>query len=112
MANEEIVKTATKTDIVATATAAIEKLPRYWMRGANGKRSASLTLAVVAFVICTIWVAASMFEQIGPVKIRVFDPAVAGVYLIPILGLYWGRRKTESDSKVSTAAIDAAKAGE
>ena len=78
-----------------------EKLSRLWIIGSDGKPSMSATFATVAFVTTTLVYVASIFEKIGPVTIRPFDPAVCATYLTPVLALYFGRRATEA--KVNAA---------
>ncbi len=66
--------------------------PRFWITSSKGKRSASLTLAVIAFTITTIWLGLS----IGGLAYMPFDSTAALAYLVPCLGLYFGRRHSES----------------
>lgn len=72
------------------------KPSRMWVIGTNGKPSMSATFATVAFVTTTLVYVASVFEKLGPLTIRPFDPAVCAAYLTPILALYFGRRQTEA----------------
>jgi len=81
------------------AQLALEKAPWLWIRDEKGKKSASLTLAVVAFTICSFWIGLSIIEQIGDIKIRAFDSVAAVAYMSPCLALYWGRRKTKADDE-------------
>lgn len=69
---------------------------RVWIRDTRGQPSASLTLAVVAFVVVTLAYACGMISQVGTVVFRPFDPTIVGAYLVPILTLYFGRRLVES----------------
>lgn len=70
-----------------------------WIKGSDGNASVTTTFAFVAFWVTTIIYVLSVFEKIGPVTFRAFDPAACAAYLIPILGAYWGRRHTESQEK-------------
>jgi len=69
---------------------------RVWIRGTDGKPSMSATFATISFVTTTLMYVASMFEKIGPMSIRPFDPAVCAAYLMPTLMLYFGRRATDA----------------
>lgn len=72
------------------------KVSRLWIIGSDGKPSMSATFATVAFMTTTVIYIASIFEKIGPLSVRPFDPAVCATYLTPVLALYFGRRATES----------------
>lgn len=67
-----------------------------WVRGPNGKPSISATFATVSFFTTTFVYVISIFEKIGPYAIRPFDAAACGIYLVPIMSLYFGRRWTDS----------------
>ena len=69
---------------------------RAWIRDTRGRPSASLTFAVVAFLVVTLSYLCGMLVHVGPVEFRSFDPAASSAYLVPILTLYFGRRFTES----------------
>ena len=74
-----------------------QKVPfTFWVRGANGKPSISATFATVSFFTTTAVYIVSIFEKIGPYAIRPFDAAACGIYLVPIMSLYFGRRWTDS----------------
>ena len=68
----------------------------FWIRATDGKPSMSATFATISFVTTTLIYVASVFEKIGPVSIRPFDPAVCAAYLMPTLMLYFGRRATDA----------------
>lgn len=72
------------------------KVSRLWINGSDGKPSMSATFATVAFMTTTLIYIASIFEKIGPLSVRPFDPAVCATYLTPVLALYFGRRATEA----------------
>ena len=69
---------------------------RFWINDTNGNPSMSATFATISFFVTTGIYILSMFEKIGPVTIRSFDAGAASSYLIPSLGLYFGRRWTDS----------------
>lgn len=69
---------------------------RLWINDTNGNPSMSATFATISFFVTTVIYVLSMFEKIGPVTIRSFDAGAASSYLIPSLGLYFGRRWTDS----------------
>lgn len=71
---------------------------RLWIISADGKPTISGTFATVAFVTTTLVYIASIFEKIGPVTIRNFDPTACAAYLTPVLALYFGRRRDDSKS--------------
>ena len=80
-----------------------EKVSRLWIIGSDGKPSMSATFATVAFVTTTLVYIASIFEKIGPLTVRQFDPTVCATYLTPVLALYFGRRATEAKASQSTS---------
>lgn len=61
-----------------------------------GERSASLTLAVIAFVAVTGWLVAWLVCTPLGLLVPPFDASAALQYLTPILALYFGRRHTDS----------------
>lgn len=69
---------------------------RFWINDTNGNPSMSATFATISFFVTTAIYVLSMFEKIGPATIRSFDAGAASSYLIPSLGLYFGRRWTDS----------------
>lgn len=62
-----------------------------------GQKSVSVTFAWIAFIVTTIAYIMGMFESIGPVTFRPFDTSACAAFLIPVLGLYFGRRWTEKN---------------
>ena len=70
-----------------------------WLTNSAGKPSMTATFASIACLASTGAYVAAIFEKIGNVTIRPFDSAACSSYLIPILGLYFGRRFT--DAKLS-----------
>lgn len=83
-----------------------DKKPWYILRDASGTPSLSATLVLVAFAVTVLAYFLSLFEQVGPVKIRPFDAAACGVFLGPILLNYWGRKSTEVKAATERHAID------
>lgn len=73
-------------------------MSKFWIIGSDGKPSMSATFAAASFVVTTLIYIASAFEKVGPVTIRPFDAAACSSYLIPCLGLYFGRRWTDASS--------------
>ncbi len=67
-----------------------------WLKDSNGNASATVTFATIAFWVTTLAYLMSIVEKIGPLEVRPFDVAACGSYLIPILGLYFGRRWTDA----------------
>ena len=72
---------------------------RIFLKNNKGVPSVSLTMTVIAFTITTIIFLASSIESIGTFKFRAFDAASTSAYLIPILGLYFGRKATHREEK-------------
>jgi len=73
----------------------------YWVKDAKGRASVSTTLVLIAFIATTVAYILSIVSKIGPVEIRAFDVGAAGVYLSPLLLLYFGRRATEAKTESS-----------
>jgi hypothetical protein len=70
----------------------------HWIKNTKGEPSASLTLVIVAFTVVMLWMVASIF--ITPwVAIMPFNASEAMLVLTPLLGLYWGRRRTDVDER-------------
>ena len=67
-----------------------------WVQNSSGQKSASLTFALVGFVVVTFWLLLSIFSHVGHFDIRAFDSATAMGYLVPFLSLYFGRRWTDA----------------
>lgn len=76
----------------------VSNMSKIWISGNDGKPSMSATFAAIAFFTTTVIYIVSIFEKIGPLSIRPFDSAAASAYLIPSLGLYFGRRWTDANS--------------
>jgi hypothetical protein len=72
------------------------KKPWYILRDSRGYGSVSVTLLFVSFWVTTFAYIASLFEKIGDIEFREFDPAAVSAYLIPIVTLYFGRKWTDS----------------
>lgn len=66
-----------------------------WLKNTNGEESASLTFAIIAFLITSLSYLLSIFPKIGNFETRPFDPGACAAYLTPILTLYFSRRFTE-----------------
>jgi hypothetical protein len=71
-------------------------IPVLLLRQSDGKPSASFTMVFLAFNVCLLWLFLSIVEGLGPVKVRSFDSGQAMAFLTPLLGLYFGRRFTDS----------------
>ena len=70
-----------------------------WLKNKNGEPSASLTFVTIAFWVTTLSYIISIFESLGPVSIRAFDPAACASFLAPICALYFGRKYTDTVQK-------------
>lgn len=60
----------------------------------SGKPSLSFSMLIVAFSILMLWLALSVFEEIGGIPVRDFDGTTAMEVLSPLAALYFGRRWT------------------
>lgn len=72
----------------------------------------SASFAVVAFLVTTFAYVAAIFEKIGPVNVRPFDAAACTAYMVPLLGLYFGRRWSDGKATPTAQASDGSKTGE
>ena len=72
-----------------------QKKPWYILKDSRGFGSITVTLVLVSFWVTTVAYIGSMFEKIGDVEFKDFDPAAVSAYLIPILSLYFGRKWTD-----------------
>lgn len=86
---------------VEKAGGAVGKIPWIWIRNSRGQKSASLTLAVIAFVVTTVWLALSIVGTVGGIAVTPFDSTVAMAYLAPCLALYFSRRHTKSKEELA-----------
>ena len=80
---------------------ALEKQERpksswFWIKNSSGQASLSVTFLTVSFFVTTAAYVVSMFEEIGPLKLRQFDVGATSTYFIPLLTLYFGRRWTDA----------------
>lgn len=84
-------------------------IPVPLLKQSDGKPSASFTMVFLAFNACLFWLTLSIIEGIGPVKVRAFDAGQAMTFLTPLLGLYFGRRFTDSKTQTSGESDEASK---
>jgi hypothetical protein len=67
-----------------------------WIRTADGgKPSSSLTMAIVSWAVVMIWLVAHIFAPMVGLPMSPFNASEAMILLVPILGLYFGRRQTD-----------------
>lgn len=71
----------------------------HWIRNTKNEPSASLTLVVVCFTVVMLHMVTSIFINPFGIAIAPFKAAEAMIILGPLLGLYFGRRHTESKDK-------------
>ena len=83
-----------------------------WIKNTDGQPSMSASFAVVAFIVTTFAYVAAIFEKIGPLNVRPFDAAACTAYMVPLLGLYFGRRWSDGKAVPSPQAPDGSKTGE
>lgn len=75
-----------------------------WINSSKGTPSASLTLALVAFITVTGWLVTWVVGASVGLPVPAFDAGVAMSYLTPCLGLYWGRRHTDKREETKQLA--------
>lgn len=68
----------------------------FWIKNSSGQASLSVTFLTISFLVTTAAYVASMFEEVGPLKLRQFDVGATSSYFIPLLTLYFGRRWTDA----------------
>jgi len=73
-----------------------------FLKNAEGKPSSSFTMMFMSFGVVTLWLFASIFQNLGPVHIRPFVASDAMAYLTPILALYWGRKQQDLNASNPT----------
>lgn len=76
----------------------------YLLKDSSGTKSVSYTMVVVTFVICTLWLFLSTFEQIGGWHIREFSAEEASLWFAPLASLYFGRRWTKAKEGAGTTS--------
>lgn len=74
-----------------------------WIKNTDGKESASLTMVLIAFFIVMLHMVASIFVNPFGIAIAPFDASGSMMVLSPLLGLYFGRRHTDSKEKLLTS---------
>lgn len=73
----------------------------YLLTDTDGKKSLSFTMVFWTFIVLTIWLLLSIFEQLLGLDIRAFDASGAAVWFSPLAALYWGRRGQTSVAATS-----------
>lgn len=79
----------------------------YLLKDSGGNKSISYTMVVVTFVICTLWLFLSTFEQIGGWHIREFSAEEASLWFAPLASLYFGRRWTKAKENTKSGVTNA-----
>lgn len=69
----------------------------FYIKNTDGKRSASLTMAYAGFVVTTSWLLFWIVGNTFGLHVPAFDETIALSYLTPLLGLYYGRRASDSN---------------
>jgi len=71
-----------------------------FIKNSRGEKSGSFTFAAIAFTITSLSVILGILENVTfgefSISLRSIDAATITAYLFPIMGLYFGRRWTES----------------
>lgn len=76
-----------------------------WIKNSQGEPSASLTMALIAFIMVTLWLLVWLIATPFGVPVPVFEAATAMAYLSPILALYFGRRWTSDNGRVRAEGV-------
>lgn len=85
----------------AALKAVVTKVPWLWLRNDAGRKSVTVTLVTIAFLVTTFAYVLSIVGSIGLVVFRPFDVAACAAYLTPILALYFGRKHSDSKNGVN-----------
>lgn len=83
-------------EVTSTKSSETPKATWFWIKNSSGQASLSVTFLTVSFLVTTVAYIASMFEELGPIKVRPFDVGATSTYFIPLLTLYFGRRWTDA----------------
>lgn len=78
-----------------------------WIKNSKGDASASLTMAIVSFVVITLWLIVWLVATPFGVAVPAFEASTAMAYLTPMLALYFGRRWTSDGGKVTAEGAGA-----
>lgn len=71
----------------------------------SGKKSASLTLSITAFILVSLWFLLSFLSvKLGSWSVKEFSEGAAMAYLTPCLLLYFGRRVADNKLEQTNAA--------
>jgi len=76
-----------------------------WIKNSQGKPSASLTMSLVAFITVTLWLLVWLIATPFGAPVPIFEAATAMAYLSPILALYFGRRWTSDNGRVTAEGV-------
>jgi hypothetical protein len=71
------------------------------LKQSDGRPSVSFSMMVIGFIVITLWLIASIFEELWGLKIRAFDPASAMSFFTPLLTLYFSRRWTDAKNPIT-----------
>jgi hypothetical protein len=71
-----------------------------FIKSTDGKKSASLTISLTAFILVAVWFLISFLNlKIGGWQPREFNDTSALAFLSPCLLLYFSRRKSEDEKQ-------------
>ncbi len=72
----------------------------FWMKNTSGKADAALTLMVLSFLLSCVLAIAGAFQEIRvgdtSVTFTEYNMGFATTVLVPLIGLYFGRRWTDT----------------
>lgn len=72
------------------------------LKQSDGRPSASFTMMIIGFIVITLWLLASIFEELWGLKVRAFDASAATAYFIPLASLYFGRRWADAKNPAAS----------
>lgn len=78
----------------------------YLLTDTDGNKSISFTMVFASFGAVTLWLLLSICEEIIGIKIREFSGTEAMAYLVPVFGIYFGRKTQTSNSGSNNSSND------
>lgn len=79
------------------------KVPWLWIKNDAGRKSVTVTLVTVAFLVTTLAYILSIVGSVGSVVFRPFDVAACASYMTPLLALYFGRKHSDAKNGVNVS---------
>lgn len=86
--------------IVAKKTRSSKQGPWWALKNTSGKRDVAMTLMILAFLFSLLLAGLGTLENVNlgerSFSFRAFDMGFATTVLVPLIGLYFGRRWTDT----------------